>query len=342
MNGAQPSVRWPPTDRPLRPPRPRLTTAASFAPLRVLSLTGGGYRGLFSAQVLVDLCRAARVEGRIDRSIDVFAGTSIGGLMACALAVGEAPQRVLDAIDLHGPRVFRTKRLPNLRRAVFGTLYDHRNLEAAIDDCLKSNARVRLADLERGVVVPAIDWVDGRVRIFMSGYFGRSHASDATLKEVCLATAAAPTYFDPAQVDGTPMLDGGLAANNPDVVTILELLRLDPSRLPRIEVLSIGTAGADEARKPAAATRSGLRWASDLPSYLIDVQERTSAAQASRLLGDRYLRVNETGGSGLAFTTMDVATDETRSALMRAGSRAAHAAYETSGAFIDRMLNAGR
>lgn len=327
------------TDRILRQPRPRLTTAARFAPLRVLSLTGGGYRGLFSAQVLVDLCRAARVAGRIDRSIDVFAGTSIGGLMACALAVGEAPQRVLDAIDAHGPRVFGKKRLGSLRRAVFGTLYEQKNLEAAIDDCLGPNADLKLNEIERGVVVPAIDWVDGRVKIFMSGYFGRAHASDATLKAVCLATAAAPTYFDAAQVDGRPMLDGGLAANNPDVVTLLELLRLDPSRLARIELLSIGTAGADEVREPGAATRSGLRWAPDLPTYLIDVQERTAAEQASRLLGDRYLRVNDTGGSGLAFTTMDVANDETRTALMKAGSRAAHAAYETSGAFIDRMLS---
>ena len=326
----------------LRIPQPRLTMAETFAPLRVLSLTGGGYRGLFTAQVLVGLCNAARVTGSVDTSIDVFAGTSIGGLMACALAVGEEPHRVLDAIDLHGPRVFKVKKLSTLRRTLFGTLYEKTNLEEAIDDCLKDKAGMKLKDIEQGLIIPAIDWVDGRVKIFMSGYFGQSHASDATLRQVCLATSAAPTYFDPSEVDGAPMLDGGLAANNPDVLAIMELLRLTPSRLPQIEMLSIGTAGADEVRSPEKAAKSGLKWAPNLATYMIDVQERTAAEQASRLLGDRYLRVNHTSGTGIAFQTMDVATDQTRSELMKAGSRAATDAYKSSGAFIDRMLSVHR
>lgn len=313
-----------------------------MAPLRILSLTGGGYRGLFTAQTLVALCKTARRKGPLDASIDVFAGTSIGGLMACALAVGVLPQRVLDAIDAYGPKVFERKRLPNLRRALFGTLYDKDNLARAVDDCLGDKARTTLADVQRGLIVPAIDWVAGRVEIYKSAYFGKAHAADVTLREVCLATSAAPTYFDPSKINGAPMLDGGLAANNPDSLALLEVVRRFPGVLSRVEMLSIGTAGAQKVRTPEKASRSGLGWAPDLATFMIDVQESAAAAQAAGLLGDRYLRVNHVGTQSKAFLEMDVANERARKALIKAGQDAAAAAYRSSGAFIDRFLSENR
>jgi predicted acylesterase/phospholipase RssA len=324
-----------------RLPKPRSTTAKVHAPLRVLSMTGGGYRGLFSAQVLVELCERARHPGRLDRAFDVFAGTSIGGLMACALAVGVPPRRVLDAIDAYGPRIFPPKRQRNLRRVLFGTLYDAGNLAKAIDDCLgKPNARTRLTEINVGLIVPAVDWVNGQTRVFMSAFLGKAHASDATLRDVCLATAAAPTYFDAHPIDGMPMLDGGMAANNPDVLALMEIARRWPQRFARTEMLSIGTAGADTVRKAGKANKSGVGWAPDVTNFMITVQESTAAAQAKRLLGDRYLRVNHVPTRNHpAFEHMDIANDDTRAALLDAGTATAKAAYKNHTAFIDRMLS---
>jgi predicted acylesterase/phospholipase RssA len=278
----------------------------------------------------------------LDASVDVFAGTSIGGLMSCALAVGVLPRRVLDAIDAYGPRVFERKRLPNLRRVLFGTLYDKDNLAKAVDDCLGDKARTTLAEVGRGLIVPAIDWVAGRVEIYKSAYFGKAHAADVTLRDVCLATSAAPTYFDPSEIDGAPMLDGGLAANNPDSLALLEVVRRLPGALSRVEMLSIGTAGAEKLRAPEKASRSGLGWAPDLATFMIDVQESTAAVQAAGLLGDRYLRVNRAGPPSKAFVEMDVANAATRKALLKAGKDAAAAAYRSSGVFIDRFFSEDR
>lgn len=161
--------------------------------------------------------------------------------MSCALAVGVLPSRVLDAIDAYGPKVFERKRLPNLRRALFGTLYDKENLARAV-----------------------------------------------------------------------------------------------------VEMLSIGTAGGDRIRAPEKASRSGLGWAPDLATFIIDVQESTASTQAAGLLGDRYLRVNRVGAPSKAFAAMDVANEGTRNALMKAGRDAAAAAYKSSGAFIDRFLSEDR
>lgn len=327
----------------LRVPIPRSRTAQVHAPLRVLSLTGGGYRGLFTAQVLVQLCEHARRTGRLDRAFDVFAGTSIGGLMACALAVGVLPRRVLDAIDAYGPRIFPAKRQRTLRRVLFGSLYDADHLAKAIEACLgRQHAQTLLKDVKKGLVVPAVNWVTGQTEIFMSGFMGKAHASDATLRDVCLATAAAPTYFRAHEMEGMPMLDGGLAANNPDIVAITEIARRWPERFARIQMLSVGTAGADGLRHAAKANKSGLAWANMLPNFMISVQESSAAAQAQRLLGDRYVRVNYAPSRrDPAFDNLDLANETTRQALLDAGTQTAQRAYQQHQAFVDRLLGGG-
>jgi patatin-like phospholipase/acyl hydrolase len=326
--------------RPLRVPAPSFDVASTHRPLKVLSLTGGGYRGLFTAQVLVELCDRARRPGRLDDSFDVFGGTSIGGLMACALAVGVPPRRVLDAIDAHGPLVFVKKRQRTLRRVFFGTLYDSDNLAKAIDDCLGRAGRTKLKNIDVGIVVPAVDWAKGTVELFLSGAFGKAHASEATLRDVCLATSAAPTYFKPHVIDGAAMLDGGLAANNPDTLILLEVAKRWPERFARTQMLSIGTAGADPERAPEQADKTGLGWASELAIYMMGVQERSAAAQAQRLLGaKRYLRVNHQPNQRMpAFEQLDLATDEARTLLLDAATTTARAAYRSNRNFVDRVL----
>lgn len=326
--------------RALRVPAPGYDAARVYRPLRVLSLTGGGYRGLFTAQTLVDLCEQARHAGSLDQTFDVFGGTSIGGLMACALAVGVAPRRVLDAIDAHGPRVFVPRRQRTLRRVVFGSLYDADNLARAVDDCLGAAAHRPLKDVRAGLIVPAVDWTRGTVELYLSGAFGQAHASAVTLRDVCLATAAAPTYFKPHLVDGAAMLDGGLAANNPDTLILLELARRWPQRWPNAQMLSIGTAGSDPVRLAHQADKSGLAWASELAIYMMTVQERSAAQQAARLLGpERYLRVNHKPAEpARAFERLDQADPAAREQLLQAARRTARAAYRRHRDFIDRLL----
>jgi uncharacterized protein len=330
------------TDEPrqLRVPEPEFNTARAHEALRILSLTGGGYRGLFTARVLVDLCDRARRPGPLNRAFDVIGGTSIGGLMACALAVGVRPRRVLDAIDLHGATVFPAKRNRTFRRAVFGTLYDSDNLIKAIDDCLGASAKTKLKNVNVGLVVPAVNWERGTVELFMSAAFGKAHASDLQLRDVCLATSAAPTYFRPHLVNGAPMLDGGLAANNPDALILLEVGRRWPDRIAGSQMLSIGTAGADSARTVDDAEKRGAAWAAELATYMMTVQERMASAQAERLLGKRrYLRVNHVAKHGEpAFENMDLASDSTRASLLAAAESTARVAYRDHGRFVDRIL----
>jgi len=74
-------------------------------PFRTLALSGGGYRGLFAAEVLVRL-EARLKSGPIANNFQLFAGTSVGGLIAAGLAVGRTPTEIRDAIETHGPSIF--------------------------------------------------------------------------------------------------------------------------------------------------------------------------------------------------------------------------------------------
>jgi uncharacterized protein len=329
------------THRNLRVPSSARVIDAGDKPFRVLSLTGGGYRGLFSSATLVHLADSAGRKGDpLHRCFDVIGGTSIGGLMACALAVGIVPRRVLDAIDSHGPRIFAKRPLDSLSRLFIGPPYDSKRLATAIDECLGAHAHRKLSSVDVGLVVPAVDWQCGQVKLFLSGAFGKAFASEATLREVCLATSAAPTYFKPSEVAGAEMLDGGLFANNPDTVILLEIARRWPGAIGRVNMLSIGTAGALAARKNGAAPKSKLGWAREMPFFMMDVQERTAAAQAARMLGKkRYLRVNHEPSRGSkAFDELDVANDVARTVLLDAAEATAHAAYKAHRSTVDRLL----
>ena len=316
---------------------------AALKPLRMLSLSGGGYRGMFSAKVLVDLCKLAGVKGGLATRFEIFAGTSIGALMASALAVGFAPQRVLDAIDRSGPSIFDPKPLNKLKQLTTGAIYDSDRLSAAIKDALGPHAARPIADVETALIVPAVNWSTGEAMLFMSSGFGASFASAATLHDVCMSSAAAPTFFAPYVLDGSPMLDGGLIANNPDMVALHEVNRRWPHAVDRIEVLSIGTAGSDMRRTLDGADKGGIGWARKLALFMIDVQEATAVSQARRSLGDRYLRVNHAiVDGGPAFERLDLANDVARTALLQAGAETAQLAYSQHQAFIDRMLSALR
>lgn len=319
-----------------------MSVLKDHGPRRVLSLTGGGYRGIFTLQVLIALLELLQYQEPLESTIDVFAGTSIGGILACGLAVGVPPATVLATITRHGRRIFDDPAAPALRRIVIGTLYDSQALRSAIAECLGEKANMPMRSVVRGLVIPAVDFTSGQIQVYRSGYFGAHAASDAALIDVCLATAAAPTYFAPANVNGTPMLDGGLVANNPDMVALTELIAKDPGQIKRFEMLSIGTAGTQTKYSAHDAEKSGLEWASAMPGFMIDLQERAASAQAAALLRQRYLRINYTAGAGPAFERLDLASHQATHDLLEAGLRTARQAFSDHRLFLDRFFNTRR
>jgi len=135
----------------------------------VLSFHGGGYRGLFSAHVAAGLSswrRNLTGSGDLRGCFDVFAGTSVGAILATALAHGgsSADDLVRLMID-HGERIFPRRPFLSQWMGVFAARFSSRPLQEVLETHLGD---ARLGDLDRVLVVPAVDETHGRAVVFRS------------------------------------------------------------------------------------------------------------------------------------------------------------------------------
>jgi patatin-like phospholipase/acyl hydrolase len=208
----------------------------------VLTLDGGGMRGLFEAHVLAAL--EAQLGRPVADAFDLVSGTSTGGVLALGLTVGSrSPARIAELYASEGPRIFR--RTPWARaRQLLVSKYDR----SALDDTLRHHfGDERLSAASPRVLVPAfslarrdIVWFDSDCRRPLP----RVKVADCTplAWQVAAATSAAPTYFDPARVEGEDgeWLDGGVGANDPTPFAMAVALDEEPHD---VFVLSLGTGG---------------------------------------------------------------------------------------------------
>lgn len=318
---------------------PSFTPRAAQIPIRVLSLTGGGYRGLFTAAALAELER--RLGGRsVAANFDVFAGTSIGGLIACALAAGNEIGTIREALQGSGPTVFPRRRARLLRRLLGSALYDSEHLKGAIRACLGTAADTSAQTLSKGLLVTSLGAVSGEPRFFRSQWFGAKEASDVSLTDACLATSAAPTFFAPHRIGegGEPLVDGGLVASSPDLLAIAEIERARPGSLDRIRMLSIGTAAVGTGTMAGELPRSGLTWGIRIVPMMMAAQERLAEWQTRELLRGRYVRVNHIPSPGqAALSQMDIVDDSMTATLLTLGQDAAKRAVETQEAALRQL-----
>jgi uncharacterized protein len=234
---------------------------ASEAPhtdmFRILTVDGGGIRGLIPALVIAELesrLRQLRPGAAISDCFHLMAGTSTGGLIALGLTVPDAndPERPrLNASDLvrlyreEGPEVFRRGLLRRIL-SLDGWLapkYSPAELERVLRARLGD---VRLREALRDVVLTAYDMKRREPHFFKRWRAAESGERNPTMVDAALATAAAPTYFPSHGIDDRALVDGGVFASNPTVAAVAEALKRredEPADLrPRdLLVVSLGT-----------------------------------------------------------------------------------------------------
>ena len=283
-----------------------LPPLATDRPLRVLSLAGGGFLGLYTAVVLEAL--EARAGEPLARRFDLLAGTSIGGLLGLALAYEIPMARLVRLFTEHGSAVFSSRALPSgalgrlldLSRSVLGPKYSGEALREALQAEIGDK---RLADALHRVVVPAVDVGLCQTKVFKTPHAPASQG-DGRLRavDVAMAACAAPAYFPSVRIGRHTYADGGLFAVAPDQVALHELehfMGVDPGW---VSMLSIGTATAHY--RPAEGVQDdtgAVGWLSDgrLVLTLIAVQQHVQAMMEDRL-GDRYLRLDASLGIDIA------------------------------------------
>lgn len=268
---------------------------------RILSLDGGGIRGLVTCRWLAGVDRALAAAGRreIPGSFDLLAGSSTGALIACGLALGRPPEELAELYRRRRHDIFpgmarrlwsRASRL--LSAGPSAPRYDGRGLERVLADVFGD---ARLGDLRVPTLVTSYDTISRVPIVFKS--FKPEHA-ELRVRDVCRATSAAPTYFPahPMRVEGADraLIDGGIVANNPTACAIAEALRKDPA-VDRTQDLIVASIGSGERIRPidlAAAREWGaLEWAIPMIDVLFDGNAKSVDYIARHIVGDGYFRL---------------------------------------------------
>lgn len=191
--------------------------------IRVLSLDGGGMRGIFEAkfmELFVQLWGIAPNE--IWKYFDIICGTSAGGLQALGYANGLTPTDMLNFFIDDGPWIFSTSTLiPGVRATTLdklatmilgGSFYPNTNFIAKLDETFGS---ATMSDLKTNTLIPSYNYDTDTPTLFSNIIFPGSSGQNEFVKNVGLATAAAPLYFPRANFGGANYLDGGVIKNNP-------------------------------------------------------------------------------------------------------------------------------
>jgi len=264
---------------------------------KILSLDGGGMKGLYAARILQEFEAAY---GPVHRYFHMICGTSTGGILALALSTGIPAATIVQFYERYGPKIFPYQRpwwrlLHMFKQLVIRSKYSDRQLRAALEDVFGER---KVKDCHTIVLVPATNITTGEPTVFKSNHTAR-HPRDmeAKLVEVALATAAAPTFFPVASVQvlpGEQFVDGGLWANNPALVGIQEASDYYFNKgYERIGLLSIPTAHERTQMERTTNTRlSFLKWRDKLISMMIDAQSKAVENHIRLLLKSGLLKLD--------------------------------------------------
>jgi patatin-like phospholipase/acyl hydrolase len=282
---------------------------------QILCLSGGGFRGLFAAEALAGLEEAAGVG--LAQCFDLIAGTSIGGILALALAAGVPARRIADTFREQGATVFSRPRRGGLSAAVdlirFAGRARHRPEPLARLVAELVGDATKIGDLRRRVMIPAVNLTKGRPQVFKTPHHP-TFVRDGRLRlvDVALATSAAPTYFPLHPIGDELFADGGLYANAPDLLALHEAEHFLRQPADDVVVLSIGTTTAQFSL--AHATGRDLGWlgwmrGQRLAQAIIGAQQINATAIMQHRLGARYMRIDMTQSPEQAASLgLDVAT----------------------------------
>lgn len=282
---------------------------------KILSIDGGGIRGVFPAAFLAEIEDA--LPKPIGSYFDLITGTSTGGIIAIGLAMGLSAKEILALYEDRGPEIFEqdvegsrgvfNMLRRNVRGSVFGPKYSPEALRNALVDTLGDR---RIGDAKTRLMIPAWHPQTRRVYIFKTAHHPRLETDYKGLAvDAALATAAAPTYF-PQHVteQDVGLVDGGVWANNPTGYAVAEAIGTLGWSKEEVKVLSVscledvltvkdGYSKASIATKVAGLFMSGQSYGSMGMAHILlgDPHERTSIYRICQPAPDGFFTTDNTG-----------------------------------------------
>ena len=246
-------------------------------PFKILSIDGGGIKGLYSARILQHLEEVHG--GSLSDYFDLICGTSTGGLIALGLSLKKPASDIANVYEKKGKKIFpRWRRLMGtgmLRQTVFWGKYRNKALKKALIELFKET---KIGESNNLLCIPTYSITDARNIVIKWDHPEGKLTRDNKISyvEAGLATSAAPTYFPLAEISelkGKQFIDGGVWSNNPCIVGLTEALQYfvgAGKEYDEIHILSISSLnhiGGTKTRK--RRHRSFLGWKDELFNIIL-------------------------------------------------------------------------
>jgi predicted acylesterase/phospholipase RssA len=270
---------------------------------KVLSIDGGGIKGVYTATMLRVLEHAlAKTSGhpRLGDYFDLICGTSTGALIALGLAAGRTCDEIADTYLKKGPKIFSdqcrlSQAFYSVRQLLFSARYRSKDLRQAVIDLLGERT---FSEANNYLLVPVTNLGNYTPRIFKTRHSRIYYDGDSRMVDIALASAAAPTYFPivpaPDARNGL-YADGGLVANNPALLGAFEALRIfvgpasERNEFNELALLSLGSYGSPQGFRRrwfshgTRLNRSTLGWAvpqaNNIPLLKVLMDGQTALAE---------------------------------------------------------------
>jgi uncharacterized protein len=280
---------------------------------RILSIDGGGIRGIIPAIVLNYI--EERTGKRIAEMFDLIAGTSTGGILALGLtkrnsdsSINNEPEytcaELVNFYRRHGKKIF-TEYIPTSVDDLLQPKFNPKDRQEVLEELL---GEAKVEEALREIYITSYD-IELRVPVFFTSNRQAEETDSLDSRKICrgfkmvdaaMATSAAPTFFPPYKLDTVhrteegyyALVDGGIFANNPSSLAMMEAMisykrNNKGEELQRTDtlVVSLGTGSLTKKYKYKDVKNWGqLKWVLPLINVVLDGQSEAVAYQLYKLM----------------------------------------------------------
>lgn len=211
-------------------------------PFRILSIDGGGIKGIYPAAVLSEIENRLLGGQAVGNYFDLIAGTSTGGILALGLAKGLTAGKLLNLYMTLGKDVFAVAWWHRALRSVRGIAMYMYSLHALKRLTVIALEETQLFESKTRLCIPAFGTNFSEVAVLKTPHHPTCAKLDYKkyMVDVALMTAAAPVYFQAFDHDGYRYVDGGVWANNPTMIAVVEALTVFEIEPEQLRILSLG------------------------------------------------------------------------------------------------------
>lgn len=284
----------------------------------ILSIDGGGIRGIIPAKLLSELEKTLNEKTgkkHLHEHFDLICGTSTGAILAIGISLGVPTAELMDFYKNYAKIIFPKwylKILPSKSRVLISSIYSSKQLRRKLEEVFTTanNGKLPLInDLKTNVCIPSFNGNEGEINVLKTKH-NTEYNRDFKLPahDVALASASAPVYFPPHSFSYDNefgkghllnMIDGGIFANNPALIGLLEATDKLHKPIASIKLLSIGTGRGKHIIKKRWMPHNFFYWFIPKPRLLDIILD--SQAQVTEQYINFLRRVLEQSGKSFQY-----------------------------------------